>query len=419
MLQCTSSRIFELCKPDVIDVPDCLDEDLLEDLVAEASNSSIRVLVGLSDKKHFEKIKKIYLKYPSICIAVYPNVIDDEVSLEATSSLSKSNILFLDLPLCIASYFNIQTTLNYVLDLQYDASNASLSKIDAASIIKPNFIKFREACLQCPLAKKCCGCSRSSTSFVKEFVRSLKDLNSLNKDINYTSVKDFLYKSIEIKSVEFNPRDPNKSTQFMLNAINSTRYSKESFKEGNFYNIYSPTESIIFNKCESVSEDILKEDISGLMSINWQFIGKDTMMDWRERLPRNALVPSSGIAVVSRIDTSNNTFFKRNIDFLENFTLNTVMKAINDPRVTCDNNALFFNGRKFLGREIKHEVGVGFTESTVITCSYVKDKVDFDKLYQWEGRKPVTGITDELPYVTREFLINALQEAALTLQNFL
>ncbi len=48
---------------------------------------------------------------------------------------------------------------------------------------------------------------------------------------------------------------------------------------------------------------------------------------------------------------------------------------------------------------------VGYIENTVVTGEYLPEKEYFDKLYHHTGERQITGITEELPSVTKELLM--------------
>ncbi len=71
---------------------------------------------------------------------------------------------------------------------------------------------------------------------------------------------------------------------------------------------------------------------------------------------------------------------------------------------------MLYDGKKFAGKEWLFIQNVGYIENTVVTCEYEPEKRWFEKLYHHPEEKQITGITDELPVVTKEVLIRTLSK---------
>jgi len=57
---------------------------------------------------------------------------------------------------------------------------------------------------------------------------------------------------------------------------------------------------------------------------------------------------------------------------------------------------------------------IGYVENTVVTCEYLPEKQYFDRLFQHPKEKQITGITEELPSVTKEVLMQAINKSTET-----
>ena len=69
------------------------------------------------------------------------------------------------------------------------------------------------------------------------------------------------------------------------------------------------------------------------------------------------------------------------------------------------------NGKKFAGKKWLFIQNVGYIENTVVTCEYEHKKQWFEKLYHHPKEKEITGITKELPVVTKEMLMREIHIA--------
>ena len=58
---------------------------------------------------------------------------------------------------------------------------------------------------------------------------------------------------------------------------------------------------------------------------------------------------------------------------------------------------------------------VGYIENTVVTCEYEPEREWFEKLYHHPAEKKITGITEELPEVTKAMLMSEIAKATTNL----
>jgi lipoate-protein ligase A len=77
--------------------------------------------------------------------------------------------------------------------------------------------------------------------------------------------------------------------------------------------------------------------------------------------------------------------------------------GVPDVAFCCLNNDLLLNGKKFVGSEKVYR-GSAYTECLFINLKYLEEKELFDQIYV--GKKanvrPITGILDEYPNITKE-----------------
>ena len=149
------------------------------------------------------------------------------------------------------------------------------------------------------------------------------------------------------------------------------------------------------------------------MGMNWQFIGKGIKeLEWKQKC--DLLLPEHGFNTTVKIKFDSSWTPERQ-KALDELTFSTIIRVVKehggDGHIKQIGNDLLYDGKKFAGKEWLFIQNVGYIENTVVTCEYEPEKRWFEKLYHHPEEKQITGITEELPSVTKELLMKNIQKA--------
>ena len=243
----------------------------------------------------------------------------------------------------------------------------------------------------------------------------------MNKD--YVSVLEF-YKQrnhqIQTGILALNPYHPENSYGNSVLESLQRRRNLSNFKGPNHYYVWNFERGFYFNRPLQEQENMWQQDPRGIPSINWQFIGRNIPeLQWKQKC--DLLVPEHGVVTTAKIEFDDEWSEKKQ-KALDDFTFETLKCIILENGgdrnlLVHQGNDLLYNGKKFAGKEWQFTQNAGYIENVVITCSYIKEKEWFDKLYHWSGEKQITGITDEVPSITKELLIEKLYKESLIFFN--
>lgn len=116
------------------------------------------------------------------------------------------------------------------------------------------------------------------------------------------------------------------------------------------------------------------------------------------------LLPKNGFNTTVKIkfDSSRTPERQKALDKLTFSTIILVVKEHGgDSHIQQVGNNLLYHGKKFAGKEWLFIQNVGYIENTVVTYENEPERQWFEKLYHHPEEKQITGITEELPSVTK------------------
>lgn len=323
-----------------------------------------------------------------------PNFIQEKICVDGTALcfIKKEDI------------FHIDTS--SILDIKNIISEEDIQEISLSNRIKM-LCKSKE-CKECINTNHCFG------QFINGELEFVKSAEYINK--KFESVIHFFkeHPCVDIQTIEFDGHNPDSLTVEDSNILQNVRINK-SFKGYNFYHIFSFKHSMYFNRKTEPCQ-IFDKDPRGLPSMNMQFIGLD-IPELQYKLKQDLLLPNHGLAILSKVKLDP-LWSQEKQTTLDNFTFEAIKDIIlknggNRRSLIQKKNDLFYNGKKFAGQEWKFIPNYGYIENTVLTCDYEKEKTWFEQLYHYDGEHEITGITNEVPSVTKELLIENLYRRAL------
>ena len=84
--------------------------------------------------------------------------------------------------------------------------------------------------------------------------------------------------------------------------------------------------------------------------------------------------------------------------------------GVSEQFLTKMGNDMLFNGKKFAGGEVLLTDNV-YIENILVTLQFLPEKDIFARLTgKYAHRRPITGIADEVPSITKEAFIDKLYE---------
>lgn len=380
------SRIIDICIENKIKIVYRIHTDKMSESEIISSISFFNGLIRDYSLSYF------FIRTDNINLDKLIEILQDNLKTE-------ENVYLLDAPLCAKNKTSIRLTSSALFDLNEQIDNSGITKeYDKKRYLK-EFKKTKNPCLSCSLCHTCFGMKRSSV------FTEMKASENFSYDASLTDILTEPNTGV----ITFNPEKPENFGNEVLASLNKNRILK-NFEGGDFYYIWDFKNSFYFNR--PLNPCVMwQKDPRGIMSINWQFIGADIPeLQWKSKC--DLLVPTHGVVTTVRVKFDERWSEKRQRD-LDNLTFSTIKEAIlkngGDPQLLEQKgNDLLYRGKKFAGKEWKLAINMGYLENVVLTCEYEKEKEWFDKLYHWPGEKQITGITDEVPTVTKDILIEAL-----------
>ena len=311
-------------------------------------------------------------------------------------------MIYLDLPLCIANRYNLESSTRK-LDVEEYIIHGKLSPSPKQEFID-QFVKLSSH-KDCVNFRNCYGNLKSNPSTVFPVDQKVEYHNICDRVINSPDVS--------IGVLHSNPKNwENEFGTTLIDVLQDCRVNR-NFDGRNFFYIWDWKESVFFNRPLEGGQ-VWKEDPRGLMSMNWKFIGSDKPeLRWKQKC--DCLLPHYGFVTAAKIKFTDE-WSRQKRDSLNVFTLSTIIDIIirhggERDKITQVSNDILYNGKKFCGKEWSYFPSVGYIENTLVTCDYEKEKKWFDLIYHYDGERPITGITNEVPTVTKEVLIKELYEA--------
>lgn len=386
--------------------------DIITDHLLELlQNSNKPVLFKLSGpasqiNEHFkeltEKIRNRFLSLYKFCFLLDPTDTSFELSVDP-------KICYLiDTPFCISSRLGMRNTNRVFLDVcEVIERNEYCDPTETFQHIGSQFLKTRE-CASCKNNKNCFGRSKKR----QESLKALSD----NVNIPYYSIEQIIWSlnsKFSIGSFSFSGNidfetEEDQLTRKEIEILQNCRKGK--LGDFDFYHVWSFDKSMYFNR-HLDPVPLFNKDPRGINSIDMTFIGQD-IPELHYKLKQDLVLPHHGVMIVSKIKFDS-SWSEERMKKLDDFTMNTIIRIIieNGGDSSCieqRGNDLLYNGKKFCGKEWKFFPPYGYIENTVLTTEYLPEKQWFDQLYHYDGEKQITGITDEVPSVTKELLISEL-----------
>lgn len=313
-------------------------------------------------------------------------------------------IALIGVPVCLSARYRL--TAKDVLDIKEVITDEG--NISDPMLFTGQYRKSSAFCRNCSSLSVCFGIMRQG---------SFSELKTSQKKSCYESIYDLTSETAlqgkpESGILEFEARDFQSYPQAMkaIQTMQDCRLS-HSFDGQDFFYIWDFKECCYFNR-PMTEADIIAEDPRGLMGINWLFIGKGIPeLEWKQKC--DLLLPRHGFTTTVKIKFDESWTPDRQ-KALDDLTFSTIIRVIKDHGGTAIEqvgNDLLYRGKKFAGKEWMFIQNVGYIENTVVTCEYLPEKQYFDRLFHHDKEKPITGITDQVPSVTKEVLMTELNKA--------
>lgn len=328
-------------------------------------------------------------------------------SLIGISMLGK--VALIGVPVCLSSRYRL--TAKDVLDIKDVVTDHAVMQKPMAFI--KQYRKSSAYCLDCSSRSECFGVMKEG-AFSTFYPGKHK--------ASYESIYDLVCEMYPLKKVrtgilEFEPRHSEDYTIGLetLKAMQQCRLNG-NFNGPDFFYIWDFKESCFFNR-PLEEKEIFTEDPRGLMGMNWRFIGKGIKeLEWKHKC--DLLLPEHGFNTTVKIkfDSSWKPEKQKTLDDL---TFSTIIRVVEEHggkgHIQQIGNDLLYNGKKFAGKEWLFLQDIGYIENTVVTCEYEPEKIWFKKLYHHPGERQITGITEELPSVTKEMLMTEINKEIMAL----
>lgn len=318
-------------------------------------------------------------------------------------------VALIGVPVCLSSRYRL--TAKDVLDIKDVITDSTIIQKPMA------FIKqYRKSSAYC----WDCSCRSSCFGIMKE--GAFSELYPGERKASYESIYDLvseIYPGRKVRTgiLEFEPRN---FTDYPI-GLETLKTMQQCRLNGNFngpdfFYVWDFKESCFFNRPLDEKE-IFTPDPRGLMGMNWRFIGKGIPeMQWKHKC--DLLLPEHGFntTVKIRFDASWTAEKQKALDELTFSTIIHVVKEHGgDGHIQQVGNDLLYDGKKFAGKEWLFLQDIGYIENTVVTCEYEPEKLWFEKLYHHSGERQITGITEELPEVTKELLMREISKEVKSL----
>jgi hypothetical protein len=174
--------------------------------------------------------------------------------------------------------------------------------------------------------------------------------------------------------------------------------------------VVDPLEAAWWNR-PLATEAFCKKEADGVYSYNLPFLHKDNN-NLLFKTNYNVLLNKNSVCIVVHIqlDSTWTEEQKLLLSKMLRCCIEDALAALGVKKedLSHNGNDLYFRGIKFSGEEQLFEGDV-FTQATVITLEVVPEKDIFARLTgKYAFKKPITGISEEAPSVTKEALIEAL-----------
>lgn len=360
----------------------------------------------VSEFRHYLTIYQnmvLILRPGSVDVNLFVSWCDEKVDYTMLDKIALAGV-----PLCLSERYT--NSAKDVLDIG-EVLTDSLTSVRPDTFTR-QYYKSRRYCLGCSKFHQCLGMLKPAT-----FTRL-----EPNNGKGYRSLYDIIEEMDKAKRLshgilEF---EPSRWKEYeigvrTLDAMQECRL-RRSFDGDNFFYIWDFKESCYFNR-PLEEKDVFTFDPRGLMGMNWRFIGKGIKeLEWKRKC--DLLLPQHGFSTTAMVKFDSFWTDERQKK-LDGLTFSTIISVVKehggDGHIEQSGNDLLYDGRKFAGKEWMFIQDVGYIENTVVTCEYLPEKEYFERLYHHTGERQITGITEELPSVTKELLMLELSKAIASL----
>lgn len=385
----------------------------LSPLIGYCTKNNIRVCLRISEDKDIGPAYTMWAIHPNVLLILRM----DKLNFQKAYKFFGKKALYLDLPVCVSKRYNLQTSLKALFDVRSFLDDSGYYLANPYYFLE-SYRKERNVCFECKESPTCFGFPEKNISLQENLqtLETLKFSEESSHKSSYVPVVSRLQnlKPLDCKIVLFNPEEWKESGIDAVNAINQmqkTRLEKR-FSGSNFYYIWDVQKSFYFNR-PLVKTELFQKDPRGLMSLNWQFIGLDNPeMLWKQKC--DLLLPEHGFIITSQVSFDKH-WSEESKQELNDFTLHSLRDLIIEAGVPSKKiqqvgNDLLYEGKKFCGEEWLFSPDSGYIENTVVTCEYLPEEKWFKQLYHHKGEYTITGITEEEPSCTKEYLMKGLYE---------
>lgn len=414
MLDTRNCDMVARLNPDIIYVTENAEDR--EAIVRAAGDRPVvmRFVIGFKEilEERISEFRHILTIYQNIVLILRPGSVDVNVFVswcdEMVDYTMLDRIVLAGVPLCLSERYT--NSAKDVLDIG-EVLTDSLTSMRPDTFTR-QYYKSRRYCLGCSKFHRCLGILKPAT-FSHLVPNEGKEYRSL-----YDIVEEMdKAKRLSHGILEFEPRRWKEYEIGVrtLDAMQECRL-RRSFDGGNFFYIWDFKESCYFNR-PLEEKEVFTFDPRGLMGMNWRFIGKGIPeLEWKQKC--DLLLPRHGFNTTVKVKFDSFWTDERQ-KALDALTFSTIMRVVKehggDGHIEQIGNDLLYDGRKFAGKEWMFVQNVGYIENTVVTCEYLPEKEYFERLYHHPEERQITGISEELPSVTKELLMLELSKAIASL----
>lgn len=325
------------------------------------------------------------------------------------------NVILTNTPSCVAKRKLLPNMYKSFFDVRNFVEGTKDVTEEVYRLLLKEYVKTSK-CQKCPNTLNCFGIQRNNINLSKLSPLTPEESSKPKTIVELClSTQEAYKKSLSSRKLTVGVRplglkaETEEERLAQEDIINLQNCRKGDLSGEDFFRIQTYKESMFFNRpFEEV--ELFSPDPRGLNSVNWIFIGKDRK-DLSYKMKQDLLLPHHGFTLTCKV-LFDDSWTEEEKEELDSFSMKTLMDIIlengGDPNLLEQKgNDLLYQGRKFCGQEWKFS-NKFYIENTVITTEYLPEKQWFDKLYHYKGEKQITGITEEVPGVTKELLINEL-----------
>lgn len=319
------------------------------------------------------------------------------------------DIVYIDLPECLAERYGLKGSYRSFLDVSETLEEDGVKSYSEQAKDLFKFYVKRKECLDCSFSSSCLGFIRNTNSEVFPIQEGVKKQCTMplvyhSKELPNRVQADIYTYNGTVEDLTVEGRIGYHDIELLQNC------RKGDLSDYDFYHIWYFERSMYFNR-RTTPMPLFNHDPRGIDSIDMTFIGSgDPTLE--RKLKQDLLLPEHGLMILSKV------FFKgqwseEKMNALDDFTMSALKEIIlenggEESKLTQKGNDLMYNGKKFCGKEWKFLPPYAYIENTVLTTEYLPEKKWFDMLYHYDGEKQITGITEEVPTVTKELLATEL-----------